>query len=193
MAMAALFVTVVAAAGWMTVRPASDADPVTPGSRAAIPSVRETDGCPVTVPPQPGFVPPEPHPHEPPALYDSVWYGSAGLWTMLYPAGEVWTDLPVGPDGKLGEKTIWWSTGYPTDHEPRPRSELTGRRLDAPGSAESGGPAGGGFRHDLGSFMLVGLEILPGCWELTATYRGAELSYVVLVKGPSTPSAAPYS
>ncbi|MDQ3659863.1 MAG: hypothetical protein M3454_02135 [Actinomycetota bacterium] len=47
----------------------------------------------------------------------------------------------------------------------------------------AGGPAGGGFREDIGSFMLVDLEIPAGCWELTATYRGAELSYTVEVRG----------
>jgi hypothetical protein len=48
-------------------------------------------------------------------------------------------------------------------------------------SFEAGG--GGGFREDIGSFILVGIEIPAGCWELTARYGDAELSYVVLVEG----------
>ncbi|GIU91454.1 MAG: hypothetical protein KatS3mg011_0360 [Acidimicrobiia bacterium] len=32
---------------------------------------------------------------------------------------------------------------------------------------------------------LVGLEIpQPGCWEITATYRDATLTYVVRVESP---------
>jgi hypothetical protein len=31
--------------------------------------------------------------------------------------------------------------------------------------------------------MVTGLAIPAGCWELTAAYRDAELTHVVLVKG----------
>jgi hypothetical protein len=152
-------------------------------SPEASPSSREIDGCLVTIPQQPGFVPPKPYPLQPPDLYQSVWYGSAPLWTMVDPDGEVWQNLPDDDDdGKLTQKTFWWSEAYPATEEPYPPITLTGRRLDRPGSFETGGPAGGGFREDIGDFILVGLEIPAGCWELTATYRGAELSYVLLVK-----------
>jgi hypothetical protein len=43
--------------------------------------------CPVTVPPQPGFVPPEPYPPESP--FDEVRYGTPELWTNLDPDGAV--------------------------------------------------------------------------------------------------------
>jgi hypothetical protein len=100
---------------------------------------------------------------------------------MLDPEGEMWEDLPED-DGRFTQKTFWWSDAYPAKEQPSPPITLTGRRLDGPGSFEAGG-RGGGSRGDIGSFMLVGIEIPAGCWELTATYRGAELSYVVLVKG----------
>jgi hypothetical protein len=140
------------------------------------------DACPLTIPPEPGFVPPKPYPPQAPDLYQSVWYGTAALWTMIDPQGEVWENLPQH-DGRFTEKTFWWSDAYPPREEPSPPITVTGRRLDGSGSFEAGGPAGGGFRHDIGSFMLVGIEIPAGCWELTATHGDAELSYVVLVEG----------
>ncbi len=141
---------------------------------------RTTGDCPVTIPP-PGFVPPKPYP--PSDVYESELYGTAALWTMIHAEGEVWENLPDHHgDGRFTNKTIWWSDAYPSKEPPAPTITVTGRRLDGPGSFEEGGPAGGGFRKGWGSFMLVGIEIPAGCWELTATYRGAELSYVVLVK-----------
>lgn len=139
------------------------------------------EGCPLTIPPRPGFVPPKPYPPRPPDLYRSLWYGSAALWTMLAPEGAVWRGLPESR-GKFTQKTLWWSNRLPPKKGPT-RITVTGRRLDRPGSFEAGHPGGGGFREDIGRFMLVGIEIPPGCWELTARYRDAELSYVVLVEG----------
>jgi hypothetical protein len=142
---------------------------------------REVRGCPLTTPPNPAFVPPESYPPRPPDLYQKEWYGTEELWTMLGEEGEVWQDLPdEDNDGRLSEKTIWWSDGSSEGLSP---ITVTGRRLDRPGSFDARGPGGGGFREDIGSFMLVGMEIPAGCWELTATYRSAELSYVVLVEG----------
>jgi hypothetical protein len=169
-----------------TLRAPSSIGPASPGdSPAPSATVREIGGCPVTIPPQPAFVPPQPYPPQPSDVYQSVWYGTAALWTMLGPEGEVWQDLPDDDDdGRFTQKTFWWSDGYPPRKEPTPPITVIGRRLDRPGSFEVGGPAGGGFRRGtFGSFMLVGIEIPAGCWELTATYRGAELSYVVLVEG----------
>lgn len=145
------------------------------------PTTRDVGGCPLTIPPRPGLVPPRPYAARPPDLYQAVWYGSAELWTMLDPQGEVWEDLPQD-DGGFTQKTFWWSDGYSPGQEPAPPITVTGRRLDRPGSFEVAGRGGGGFRDDIGSFMLVGLEIPAGCWELTGTYRGADLSYVVLVR-----------
>jgi hypothetical protein len=39
--------------------------------------------CPVTIPPRPGLVPPDPYPPEPPSSLDAVWYGTPELWTAL--------------------------------------------------------------------------------------------------------------
>ena len=44
------------------------------------------------------------------------------------------------------------------------------------------GPATNAARDDFGEAMLVGVEIpSPGCWQITASYGDAILSYVVSV------------
>jgi hypothetical protein len=147
---------------------------------------RNVDGCQVTVPPQPGFVPPEPYPPEPPL--EQVWYGSPELWTLLDSGPAVWQGLPVGEDGHVGDKTLWFSETFSTaageDFSGDADITLTAVHLD--GSARTVVQRGGvpSFNRGIKNFMLVGLTVPePGCWEVTATYRGAELSYVFLVKG----------
>jgi len=57
---------------------------------------------------------------------------------------------------------------------------VTGRRLDGPGAFTFG--PGTNASADFGTAMLVGIDIPSyGCWELTARYRLATLSYVVAV------------
>ena len=168
-----LVLTACGADGSTATLPSEPASPTTIGAAGDV-------ACPLTIPPDPPFVPPAPYPPEAPDLYQKVWYGNSRLWTMLAPEGEVWTGLPRH-HGTFGEKTFWWSHGYPPRNEPPPIT-VTGRRLDRPGSFETRGGSGG-FRHDIRSFMLVGIEIpTAGCWELTATYEDAQLSYVVLIE-----------
>jgi hypothetical protein len=159
------------------------ADQTTPTAAMATEAVGSRDSCPLTIPPQRGFAPPKPYPPQAPPLYQAVWYGTPALWTMLSPKGEVWEGLPMD-SGMFVQKTVWWSDGYSWTAEPTPSITITGRQLDGPGSFEAGGPGTNGFRKDIGSFMLVGVGIpTAGCWELTARYRDAELTYVVLVEG----------
>ncbi|MGH8923991.1 MAG: hypothetical protein ACRDWA_05020 [Acidimicrobiia bacterium] len=156
--------------------------PTTPLQATSTAPVDSGEACPLTIPPQPGLIPPEPYPPEPPALYQAVWYGTSALWTMLDPEGEVWSGLPVD-DGMFGDKRIWWSDGA---SRTLPPIIVTGRQLDGSASfeAEAGSPGNYSFREDIGSFMMVGIEIpAAGCWELTARYGDAELSYVVMVVG----------
>jgi len=163
--------------------------------RAATTPASPTDqnACPVTVPPQPGFVPPEPYPPEPP--FDQVWYGTAGLWTILDANGAVWSDLPVGRDGSVGDKTLWFSERFSTaeDEDFAGNADITliAERLDGhartvvatqPGAQPADG-AVPSFNRDIKNFMLVGLVLpKPGCWEVTASYQGAELVYVLQVE-----------
>jgi len=128
------------------------------------------------------FVPPAgyPAPARPPDSYDAGWYGTARLWTMLRHAGEVWYGLPNGADG-LGQKTFWWSADFDVNHENQPAISVTGRQLDGPGRFSSPAP-GTNAEADFGSAMLIGVGIpTTGCWQITATYRRATLSYVAWV------------
>ncbi len=65
--------------------------------------------------------------------------------------------------------------------EPVPALTVVGTRLDGPGTFTAG-PATNAARDDFGEAMLVGVEIpSPGCWQITASYGDAILSYVVSV------------
>lgn len=136
-------------------------------------------GCSVTRP-DPAFVAPSPYPAAAPPLYESEWFGSDALWTMINRDGEIWR-FPQGPD-HLFEKTFWWSLDWGgMRDEPVPALTVVGTRLDGPGTFTAG-PATNAARDDFGEAMLVGVEIpSPGCWQITASYGDAILSYVVSV------------
>jgi hypothetical protein len=82
---------------------------------------------------------------------------------------------------------LWFSENFSTaegeDFSGDADITLTAVRLDA--SAPTVVQAGGqpSFNRDIKNFMLVPLGLPePGCWELTARYRGAELTYVLQVE-----------
>jgi hypothetical protein len=142
-----------------------------------------TPHCDVTRP-DPVFIPPKPFLVTPPGNYQSDWYGSAHLWTMLDRDGEVWGPWLAASPPVLPQKTFWWSADWVVHEELEPAITVTGRRLDASGSFTFGHP-GTNASADFGTAMLVGIDIPSyGCWELTARYRRATLSYVVSVVGP---------
>jgi len=142
--------------------------------------------CPVTVPTRPGFVPPVPYPPQPPL--EQVWYGTPGLWTILDANGAVWSDLPVGKGPHaVGDKTLWFSENFSTaegeDFSGDADITLTAVDLDrsAPTVVHEGGVPS--FNRDIKNFILVGLGLPePGCWEVTARYKAAELTYVLLIE-----------
>jgi hypothetical protein len=155
-------------------------------SAAPSPTSRDVEDCPVTVPPQPGFVPPEPYPSEPST--DGAWYGSAELWTIVDSSGAVWTGLPVGKGPHaIGDKTLWFSEKFSTakGEDFSGNADITITAVHRGGSGRKVIEEGGvpSFNRYIKNFMLVGLGVPePGCWEVTASYQGAELSYVMLVK-----------
>lgn len=140
--------------------------------------------CPVTIPPQPGFAASEPdaatysehfpapdpwpteHPHD-----DMVWYGTE----------ELWTALPF--DGDYGmRKSVWWSANFGggvTESEPEVWVRWTPLDTDEPVTVDNGGKATNAHTPTEGWFMIAGIDPSePGCWEVTATYKGATLTYV---------------
>ena len=135
--------------------------------------------CAVTRP-EPVFLPPQPFLPTPPVAYRGSWYGTAHLWTMLSPQGEIWGPW-VRQDSGLPQKTFWWSADWVPQDELQPSITVSGRRLDASGSFRFGDP-GTNATADFGTAMLVGIDIPDyGCWRITARYRDASLSYVVSV------------
>lgn len=150
----------------------------TPGSRvptaAALPvDVPET--CPVTSPGNAAFIPAAQTPDELSPGDDGVWFGTPQLWTKIPPNEQV-----RNRSWLRGEKTFWWSESFPGGGvEGTPNITVTAEHLDglAP-TLKAGGPGTNGFHPDLGDFMLVGVALpAAGCWELTAEYKGATLSY----------------
>ena len=137
--------------------------------------------CDVTRP-DPIFVPPAGYLREPPRSHGTEWYGSAGLWTLLDRDGEVWRDLPVSPEG-LTQKTVWWSANWTPEAELEPDIIVSGRRLDALGDFWFS-PGTNASAPGYDTAMMVGIDVpAAGCWEITGTYRGVSLTYVVLVVG----------
>ena len=168
--------------GSLTIPPATPTSTASPSVNAAT-SHHVPSTCHLTKPTHP-FVPLAEYnaPARPPAYYDAEWYGTGRLWTMLRHGGEVWFDLPRGADG-LGQKTFWWSADFDVIHEPQPAISVAGRQLDGFGRFASPAP-GTNAGADFGSAMLIGVGVpTTGCWEITATYRRATLSYVAWVSG----------
>ena len=96
-------------------------------------------------------------------------------------ASGLWERLPHN-DGVFVQKVFWWSRGYDYQTDPEPNLIVTGRRLDAPAPPLTASGATNGSRGDIGSFMVVGIDIPTlGCWEITGRNVGAVLSFVVWV------------
>lgn len=132
------------------------------------------------------FSPESQTPAAPPDVYDVVWYGTPQLWTMLDAGGAVWSDLPTQADGTLTERTFWWSENYSPDDPGGITVEAKRVDRSAP-MVVTTEPAGSGFNpftlqptHE--SVTVIGIDLPgPGCWELSAEYEGATLSYVAWV------------
>lgn len=115
------------------------------------------------------FTPPAPYPDRP-VGDGQVWYGTEDLWTVLPLDGE------YGP-----RKSVWWSTHFQGGQaEPVPDITVTWRRLNGPEptAITFDGPGTNAYTDEEGWWMIAGLDPdMRGCWEVTATYRDAELSY----------------
>ncbi len=109
------------------------------------------------------------------------WHGGPELTTFLPVEGAVWADLPVTGERRT-QKIFVWADGYDWIEEPNPSLEIDVRQADGgtdlplPSTAVSNGS-----RADWGSFMVVGLDLAPGCWEVELDYRGSVLEFIVEV------------
>ena len=153
-------------------RSARPQDPTPASAKSPAPDLLET--CPVTIPAEPAFRPPDPYPTSPSVGPEFIWYGDERLWTVL----EI--------DGihDVKRKSVWWSTDFEGGaQEARPKIAVSWQRLDSDARPIRAGPPGtNAFTAEDGVFMIAGIEPTDsGCWEATATYRNATLSYVYLV------------
>lgn len=125
--------------------------------------------CPVTAPPDPAFVPPDPWPASPTSA-EFAWYGSDALWTVVDATG-----------GDVQNKSVWWSAKFPGGgEEEAPEIAVVYDRLDVEADPiVFPSPGTNASTATDGHFMINGVEPDdPGCWRGTATYKGATLSYV---------------
>ena len=106
-------------------------------------------------------------------------YGSE-LLAVLLPVDGKW--IGMGAERNYSDKFWWWRLNCDAQTEPQPDLRISGLRLDHPApTIEITDPTNAyGNNWDA---MLVGMELpTSGCWELRATYQGAqELTVVVLV------------
>jgi hypothetical protein len=145
--------------------------------------------CLPTLPSNPPFVPPDApaSPQQNLALItQSFWHGSESLWTLL-PMSGTWKGLSHYSLSTKGfrQKVFWWSEGYDWRAEPKAKPSLivTGRRLDGDSPSFAVSNATNAFNADMGSAMLVGVDIASnGCWEITGHYGGHTLSFVISVE-----------
>ncbi len=134
--------------------------------------------CPLTIPTG-EFVPPDGLPEDPPDLYSALWHGTAELWTMVPPEGAVWGGLPENTPGVFTQKVFWWTEGLVAMQDPVPPLVVVARNLSSGETVEfSERDITTGFRPDIGSFMISGVGLGVGCWELTGELNGTTTSFV---------------
>jgi hypothetical protein len=138
--------------------------------------------CLTTLPPNPLFVPPVPYP--PAAPKSTFWFGSDDLWTALEFGGK-WTAYAKEESGWVFQtKLVFWQRGFDWRKETEPNLIVTGKRLDGDAPRVAVAHANAVFlpsRDAAGVMTLISIP-KPGCWEITAHYKGHDLSFVVSVE-----------
>jgi len=80
------------------------------------------------------------------------------------------------------QKVFWWRDGYDWRTETTPQLTVEGMRIDRTAKPLVASPATNAFSTDIGSAMLVLVEVpASGCWKITGDYRGAQLTFVVSI------------
>ena len=153
--------------------------PQPPADKSELPPA----SCPVTFAPSRPYTPPPPYALEEDSQF--FWLGTDKLWTAL-PNTGTWTWRPhkFGHEHEvqpLTEKTFWGSVNFNWRTEWPVTLKVTGRRLDGPAPPLLTMRSTNAFPGPSAA-MLTGVYVpAPGCWEITAHYKGEKLSYVVWV------------
>jgi hypothetical protein len=126
------------------------------------------EDCPVTIPNR-AFTPPDTHPATPSGS-DMVWFGKDELWTALSTDGI-----------SEGRRSVWWSANF-TDPgiEPSPDITVTYTPLNiATGQTIVNDGGTNASTPEDGLFIIAGSEPpIEGCWQVTAIYKDASLTYI---------------
>ena len=147
------------------------------GDEPAVAALHDSGACPRTTAADSTFVAPAEQSTRLPSSSE-FWFGSEALWTRL-PADGTWSGLPTDGLG-YGQKTFWWSTDFHLAEELQPALSVIGRRIDGKAPPLVAERATNASAADIGDAMLAGV-VFPtkGCWEVTGSYRGAALTFVV--------------
>jgi hypothetical protein len=143
--------------------------------------------CRVTRPSIPPFVPPPAYAFKVPnpSFFP---YGSDELWTELQVDGK-WVAFGKDGDGWVYQnKLTFWHRGFDWRKD-EPNLSVTAKRLDGEAPAVTAAHANAVFipgKEAAGIMTLLAIPTL-GCWEITARYKGHELSFVVSVEPEPTP------
>ena len=115
---------------------------------------------------------------------DSIWFGSKSL-AVLLPSDGIWRGM--GPDQNFGNKLWFWSEDWNAHEELRPELKVYARELNDETLKSEATSATHGYGHDWKA-MLTGLGFpAPGCWEVTAFYRHAKVTFTTLVQDNGEP------
>lgn len=110
---------------------------------------------------------------------DRLWFGSESL-AVAIPENGIWHGM--GPERDFFDKLFWLVGGF----QPGLESDfsLTGRHLYDDLIKPIIDDAGNASHEDFGGWsILVGVGFpRTGCWELTGTYLGQSLTFVVNVR-----------
>jgi hypothetical protein len=100
--------------------------------------------------------------------------------------GELWTIRSAIAVPAIHEQGTWLLK-FPWFTRPFGLPQINGRRLDGPGTFRSDA---GRADDQTGTWVASSLEFsVPGCWEVTARFDNAKLSFRILVGNPPRPLA----
>jgi hypothetical protein len=139
--------------------------------------------CPVTKRAMQSFVPPSPYPAKP--SRGSFWFGTDRLWTALPETGAWILGHYTPSDPTFRQKLAFWRQGFDAHAATQAKLTVTGRRTDSVAPPlKTDGPGSPSWTAE-DQFFMTGINFpTTGCWEITAHYEDAELTFVVWVGQP---------